>query len=169
MASLGRRVIGTFDLESGDQNGQFNVEQAPDPLVYSPDGERFAAAFDSNSVSVYDSGSGATLLSHHFADSPLDVAWHPSGHWIAIGDESGAVHLLDSRSGETRILGHHKAEAASVAFSPDGDYLISGGWERELICWDLRRMTRAFTIGWTVLPCNFPQTVSTALPLTTRK
>jgi WD40 repeat protein len=53
---------------------------------------------------------------------------------------------MDGRSGATRILGNHKAQAALATFSPDGGYLLSGGWERELICWDLTRMERAFNI-----------------------
>jgi WD40 repeat protein len=72
--------------------------------------------------------------------------WHPSGRWLATADLSGAVQLIDSQSGETRLLGRHKAEAARVAFHPDGRYLISGGWERELICWDVKAMQRAFTV-----------------------
>jgi hypothetical protein len=38
-------------------------------------------------------------------------------------------------------------EAATLAFSPDGRYLFSGGWERELICWDMRTRQRAFIVG----------------------
>ena len=34
-----------------------------------------------------------------------------------------------------------------MAFSPDGRYLFSGGWERELICWDMRTRQRAFVVG----------------------
>ena len=34
-----------------------------------------------------------------------------------------------------------------AVFSPDGRYLITGGWERELICWDAQKMERAFNIG----------------------
>ena len=75
------------------------------------------------------------------------LVWHPDGGWTAFTDHGGAVHLLNSHHGELRTLGQHKAEAASAVFSPDGDYLITGGWERELICWDLRTLQRALTIG----------------------
>src|SRR6185503_17922508 len=37
--------------------------------------------------------------------------------------------------------------ASYSVFSPDGNYLLTGGWERELICWDMRTMERAMTIA----------------------
>jgi WD40 repeat protein len=54
---------------------------------------------------------------------------------------------MDAQTGETHIFGRHQADAVMTAFSPDGAYLMSGGWERELICWDVARMQRAFTLG----------------------
>jgi len=33
-----------------------------------------------------------------------------------------------------------------VEFTPDGAFLMSGGWERELICWDAGTLKRAFNI-----------------------
>ena len=57
------------------------------------------------------------------------------------------MHLMNSRSGELRALGSHKAQAANVTFSPDGHYLLSGGWESELICWDMHTLQRSLTIG----------------------
>jgi WD40 repeat protein len=71
--------------------------------------------------------------------------WHPSGGWLCVPDYGGGVYRMDAQTGEKRLLGGHKAEAARTEFSPDGAYLITGGWERELICWDARTLKRAFT------------------------
>jgi hypothetical protein len=76
----------------------------------------------------------------------MDLDWHPSGGYLAIADHAGQIHLMYAPSGQTRALGSHKAQAAMVAFSPDGEYLLSGGWEREIICWDLRTMQRVLTV-----------------------
>jgi WD40 repeat protein len=54
---------------------------------------------------------------------------------------------MDPETGETRLLGQHRALAAHAVFSPDGKYLFSGGWDRELICWDAKTLRRAFTVG----------------------
>jgi WD40 repeat protein len=82
-----------------------------------------------------------------FADRVRVLDWHPSGRWIVVPDFSGAVHWMDAQTGETRLLGRHKAAAIVAAFSPDGKYVFSGGWDRDLICWDVKAMRRAFTVG----------------------
>jgi WD40 repeat protein len=146
----------TWDLENGQEVARLPWAGLLIRLEFSPDGERFAAVERSAgrfTVSVHDSTTGATEASHTFADSVMGLDWHPSGRWVAIGDYGGMVHLMDSRTGQTRALGSHKAQTATVAFSPEGCYLFSGGWEGELICWDMRTMERALTIGrqgWTV-------------------
>src|SRR5690349_10569542 len=98
-------------------------------------------------VSVYDSTTGAVRASHLFGELVLSIDWHPSGRWLAVADQGGIVHLMDSQNGRSRTFGAHKAQAAKVVFSPDGNYLFSGGWERELICWDTRTMQRCLTVG----------------------
>src|SRR5262249_13728206 len=70
----------------------------------------------------------------------------PHGRWLGLSDYGGVIRLMDSRTGEAHTLGRHKVEAATTAFDPEGRYLITGGWERELICWDVSTRQRAFTI-----------------------
>ena len=121
----------------------------PAQVACSPEGERFAVACDTETgwrLSVYRTEDGALLLSHPSPEHLSCMDWHPAGRWIGVSDLSGAVYLLDSRTGEQRLLGRHKTQAAMTVFSPDGGYLLSGGWERELICWDLGKMQRALTI-----------------------
>src|SRR5439155_25221491 len=96
-------------------------------------------------VSIRQYPDGTALASAVFPSQINDLSWHPNGEWVGATDASGFVHVIDAQSGEYRTLGQHKAEAATVTFSPDGAYLVSGGWDRELICWDLRRMERALS------------------------
>ena len=155
MAKTGGEVA-TWDLETGRRIARFQFATTPIRLEFSPDGKRFAVvneSADSFTVSVHDATTGALRASHTFADLVLGAAWHPGGHWLAVSDHSGIVHLMDSQTGQTRALGSHKAQAATVTFSPAGDYLFSGGWEGELIGWDMHTMQRALTIGrhsWTI-------------------
>jgi WD40 repeat protein len=136
--------------------GRFQYASTPIRLEFSPDGTRFAVVnelTDSFAVAVHDATTGALRSSHIFTDLVLGVAWHPGGRWLAVSDHSGIVHLMDSQTGQTRALGSHKAQAATVAFTPSGDYLFSGGWEGELIGWDMHTMQRALTVGrrsWTI-------------------
>jgi WD40 repeat protein/predicted Ser/Thr protein kinase len=139
-----------WDLENGLQVRRLQLPSRPVRLQFSPDGQRFAAVEEDNGkswVSVYDSTTGAVRASHLFGELVLSIDWHPSGRWLAVADQGGIVHLMDSQNGRTRTFGAHKAQAAKVVFSPDGNYLFSGGWERELICWDTRTMQRCLTVG----------------------
>src|SRR5207245_1659680 len=91
-------------------------------------------------------GIGVELIcSNAFDAYPASFNWHPSGRWIAVTDHNGNVHRMDARTGEKRLLGRHKAQATRVEFTLDGAYLISGGWDRELICWDAQTLQRSFT------------------------
>jgi WD40 repeat protein/predicted Ser/Thr protein kinase len=137
-------------LDDGRELAKFPVAGLPYLLRYAPKGERFAVASrtgESWGLAVHDTTTGAPIASQIFTAFLRDFQWHPGGQWLAVPDDSGAVNAMDARTGETRQLGRHKAQAVSVAFSPDGAWLLSGGWERELICWDARAMRRAFTVG----------------------
>jgi WD40 repeat protein len=148
--------IGTWDLDQGRQVSQSRLPAEPIRLQYAPDGERFAVAYESetNSVlAVHDAATSAEQILHRFPDPVLNFDWAPGGHWLAVASLGAAVYLMDPQNGEVCALGNHKAQAVTVTFSPDGQYLFSGGWEGELICWDMRTRTRSFNIGrqsWTL-------------------
>jgi serine/threonine protein kinase/WD40 repeat protein len=140
----------TWDLESARELTSHRLPGEPMDLEFSPDGESFSVAFESGSgsvVAVHGAADGARRASHPFADYVRETDWHPSGRWLAVPDFSGAVHWMDAQTGETRQLGRHKAAAVRAFFSPDGEYLFSGGWDRDLICWDVKAMRRAFAVG----------------------
>lgn len=143
-------LIIAWDLEEGKElsRGQFGA--TPQCLAYSPEGSRVAASYQRThgwGVSIHSAADGALLFSQILSNRVSSLAWHPDGVWLALTTFGGEVGLLDSRTGTLRPLGRHRAEAVFTAFDPQGDYLLTGGWERELICWDMRTLQRAMTIG----------------------
>ena len=139
-----------WNLETGHELTRHPVEGMPIALKFAPDGEHLAALLLSGQewmVAVHRVRDGATVASHVFANQVRDFDWHPSGCWIAVPDFSGAVHWMDAQTGETRVLGRHKAAAVVAVLSPDGKYVFTGGWDRDLICWDVKGMRRAFAVG----------------------
>lgn len=138
-----------WELEHGQKIGKFEFERGLNLLKFSPDGQRFAGQYSTESnlvVTVNRFPDGARLVSIVVSNKPTSLAWHPDGRWIGVADVADSVYLMDSESGVCHTLGRHKEIAATITFSPDGGYLFSGGWEREIICWDLRTMARAFTV-----------------------
>jgi WD40 repeat protein len=143
-------IIVEWDLENATAISRRAVPAAPEFLKYSPEGSRFAMVAErggQNSLSVHRFRQVEPLLFEAFPEDIGSVEWHPSGRWIGLADYDSAVRLMDSHTGEWRLLGHQKLQGVLIAFSPDGRYLISGGWEGELICWDLQGMKRSFTMG----------------------
>jgi eukaryotic-like serine/threonine-protein kinase len=144
------------DLESGTELKRFAVSGGVHHVEYSPDGRSFVAQHRVGGTtyqvgaewhtSLFDADTGAQLSS--FISGWIDgIAWHPEGRRVGMAARTGAVSLHDWKTGETRLLGHHKNEARTAVFSSDGGFLFTGGDEQEIICWDLRSLQRAFTIG----------------------
>jgi WD40 repeat protein len=143
-----------WNLETAGELSRHPIGGEAALVRFSPDGEHFAALHASDetwAITIHAAGTGAPLRSQRFADvtpdAASDFAWQPKSRWIAVSDRTGTVRRWDWETGEIQVLGRHKAEAVMTVFSPRGEYLFTGGWERELICWDLRAMRRAFTMG----------------------
>lgn len=138
-----------WDLASATEFAQFKLTN-PSYLEISPEATRLALLYSEGArqrLTLHNSTNGQVLLTQEMNDYINAMQWDPAGRWIALADEQGRVQLVDSQTGELQLLGRHKAQAAILAFSPDGAYLVSGGWEKELICWDMRTRGRAFNIG----------------------
>ncbi len=142
--------VAIWNLEDGRELDPLPMTNRPVLLRYSPEGKRFAAVspLDGGALlTVHDATSpgSAALASRAFKDAVSAVAWHPDGGALVVPDHGGAVHWVDARTGDTEVLGRHKFQAVRAVFSPDGAFLFTGGWERDLICWDTRTRRRAFT------------------------
>ena len=150
LTSQPENAVVLWDLLSGKALKRFQLEGEPAFLSFSPAGDRFAAAGQVGQewrFSVYNSDDGSRLVSRTNADSPSCLDWHPSRDLVLTTDYGGWVRLMDAATGQSRTLGRHKAQAAFATFSPDGDYAVTGGWEREVIFWDLQRSERSFTVS----------------------
>jgi WD40 repeat protein len=149
-AGLDGKVVAIWDLNSGAELIRHRLEGQPVLLELSAEGDRFATMQRATTgfvFSVHRADDGGTLASQPFRNMVTDFEWHIGGRWIAMTDVSGAVHLADAHTGALRELGRHKENASYVRFSPDGAWLVSSGWDREFICWDMRAMRRAFTMA----------------------
>lgn len=143
----GHAVI--WESATGNRRQSFEVHPTPMTLRISPDGNQFATLSyetDHSDLNLYDIETGKNLLSSKVPLS-LGLEWNLMTKALLLFGVEGAVRQLDLASETWIVLGQHKAQAVSGAVHPSGRYLITGGWEAELICWDLQRIERAFTIG----------------------
>ena len=142
-------VMTLADLETGKEIGATTLPNSPEYIKFSPDGLRIAVAYPkagSWHVVIQRFADAAPLLSHVLGDRIGAIDWDPDSSRLAIADYAGFVRLVDLDTGDLRTLGRHRAVAVQAAFHPLGQYLVTGSWEREFICWDVRAMQRAFTM-----------------------
>jgi WD40 repeat protein len=143
------------DLDQAKEQQRFELGDDIRALSFSPDGSRFAASYQKGAdwvVAVLDATTGAELSAVTCPYSTEQISWHPHGRWIGICGESvtewtRAVRLMSPETGALTVLGEHRIKTAMTEFSPDGGYVMSAGWERELMCWDLQTEQRVFTFS----------------------
>ncbi len=123
-------------------------------VAFTLDGKRLAVGYGGQSgdpkspaageVSVWDSDTGAKLLSVEHNGPVYAVAFSPDGEFVASGSENGST-LWDSRSGEFRrtFAGPAGGKVSALVFSPDGRRIAIGGGDQrmagpsELKVWDV--------------------------------
>ncbi|MCI0535863.1 MAG: protein kinase [Verrucomicrobiales bacterium] len=148
VAGVDEDSVALWDLETGQILKRFSMGGSAQLIEFSSNGEKFAVERQAGTkwiTSVFEAESGAeskTVIGPRFNS----ISWDLQDRWVAL-TANNEIHLHDQKTGETRLVGRHKREARSAVFSPDGDYLFTGGDEQEIICWNLRSMERAFSVG----------------------
>ena len=146
-------VMSVWDLERLTETRPFRLPGTPCSLAYSPDGQQLATSYRRGSnwvVAFHDATSGSLRRAQECPEAVHSITWHPGGQWVGItgGDAnewSRGVWLLPVEGGPLTVLGQHKIKQSGLSFNPDGRFLMSCGWERETLCWDLQNRQRVFT------------------------
>jgi len=68
------------------------------PVAFSPDGKRIISGSGDNTIKVWDSATGAELMSLHVVvgNSPSSIAFSPDGKTIAAGSYVNGIRILES-------------------------------------------------------------------------
>ncbi len=93
----------------------------PEYFSFSPDGEWFTAASESNTAAVWSVETGKILLTLTGHAAPVQMtAWSPDGQWIATSSADGIARIWDASTGESlqTIKGY-----SGIAWSPDSQSL----------------------------------------------
>ncbi|MFN8596376.1 MAG: WD40 repeat domain-containing protein [Anaerolineae bacterium] len=116
-----------WDVATGDELRQLNVQGFVNALAFSPDGQQLALGA-SWSLELWDVAKGELvrpLAQNDTASEVNSVAFSPDGKMLAVA-RGLTIRLIDVASGrELRVLKGHTTDVTSVAFSPDGGWLVS--------------------------------------------
>ncbi len=111
--------------------------------AFDPSGERLLTLEFAGRLSAYDASSGREIRSRTFRGKAeghgCRAALSPDGMLLAVAAGS-VIHLLDAESwADVATLTGHSGNIYALAFGPDGARLVSGGVDRALRVWDVRR------------------------------
>jgi len=113
--------------------------QSGNPIAFSPDGQRLAAAGDDGAVMVWSLAAARSVmvLGGH-TGQVYDVVFSPDGRRLATAGDDTTVKLWDAADGaEVFTLRGHTGAVLGVAFSPDGRCLASASIDRTMRIWEL--------------------------------
>jgi hypothetical protein len=115
-------------------------------VSFSPDGTRLATADASQSISIWNTVTGAkshTLPGHKgIVHDVYQVSFSPDGKYLASAGGDGTVRVCNADTGqEVHTLEDTPVHLACVAFSPDGMRLASAAADTTVKLWDARPWT----------------------------
>jgi WD40 repeat protein len=114
-------------------------------LPVSPHGERFATGGHDGTVTVWDSRSGAQLLTLR-GPAGAHVAFSPDGSLLATAHGDGTVRLWDVATGDhLHILRGHEGFVTHPVFSPDGNRVAAGGEDSTVRIWHVAQGSEHMT------------------------
>ena len=136
------------------------VLQSGEPLVtgvaFSPDGTRIATSSFDRTVIVYDSTTGAPLLTlRGHTDAIFGFTFSPDGARIATAGYDGVAKVWEATTGEELLtLAPQAGVIQRVAFSPDGARLLTANDHNTATLFDLMTGTALLTLEGHTAPVH---------------
>jgi len=116
-------------------------------VAFSPDGKRIISGSRDNTIKVWDSATGAELMTLRGHDGLSSIAFSPDGKRIISGSDDKTIKTWEAATGaELMTLRGHKGEVISAAFSPDGKRIVSGSNDKTIKIWDAATGTELMTL-----------------------
>jgi WD40 repeat protein len=137
-SSLDPPNICVWDPSSGRKLVEIRSIGQVSDLSWSPDGLHIAAAMSQDVASVWDSATGAEVLTlRGHSGRVVSVGWSPDGKRIATGSFDRTVKLWDPSTGqETLTLRRHAGTVWGVYWHPDGSRLATRDELGNVLFWD---------------------------------
>ncbi len=150
-----------WDVATGRQIRTVGEKQrlfAPLPLAFSPDGKLLASASLDGTLSLWDTASGEEK--RHWRAGSLggfSLAFSPDGKTLATAvGYDGNIRLWDAATGRERHPSEgHQGTVCLLRFAADKRTLISAGFDRRILWWDVATQTPRRQFEWTT--ANLPR------------
>jgi RNA polymerase sigma factor (sigma-70 family) len=143
-----------WDVATGREVRAFgdDKEDAFAPLAFSPDGKLLASGHPDGTFRLWDATSGEARRRWQAGwGVAYSAAFSPDGKTIATAVLwDGGIRLWDVATGHERDASEdHRGLITVLRFAADKKTLISAGWDRSVLCWDLATQTPHRLLKWT--------------------
>lgn len=133
-------TIVVWDLAAGREVLRLPEESTHfETPAFSPDGKRFAAVRNRDTLQVWETATGKLLRTWTYRREHLNqIAFSPDGRWIGTCGAMGTALLWNVSTGQPRFLNEPTPYAISdLLFRRDGKQLVVGHGDGSLLVWDL--------------------------------
>ncbi len=142
---IGDRTIYIWDPSTGKQIQQLTASKLDRifDVAFSPDGKWLAAAYEQETVLVWDVASGKIIHTYTgHTDYVEGVSFSPNGKVLAsVGDDGNLilwnVEASDDSKAMLSSIAAHNGSAYRVRFSQDGQTLVTAGGDALVRAWDV--------------------------------
>jgi WD40 repeat protein len=105
-------------------------------IEWAGDGLHLAISTESQTVQVYDTGTGRVSMTLKAGASVSVTAFSPDNRRLATGGSDGTIQIWDVATGKVLLtLAGHVGPVASLSWKPDGSQLLSHGSDSTLRQW----------------------------------
>jgi len=130
-----------WDLASGNLVEQLNGGHTRPVsfIAISPNAQWILSSSFDGTVAVWDRKNGIISRRFKHADPVWAVAIASDNDTVASADESGRICLWSILSGQqiAPLAVKHRKSVSALAFSPNGQLLLSGGFDDQIMLWDV--------------------------------
>jgi cell division cycle protein 20 (cofactor of APC complex) len=133
-----------FDVESGDAFKLHDAESEQDAgsaVTFSPDGRHAAVGTHNGRILIYDIAEESVVNSFEDEDAAEKVAsleWSDNGLLAAAKDLIVGVFDFRKKRPTAKEFVGHSQNLFNISWSPSGTHLASGGYDHEVMIWDLK-------------------------------
>lgn len=148
-AGAGNGEVFVWDANSGNLKQRwFEGNGSVRSVQFLNEGRDVLTASASGRLAVHSVAGDAPSRLHELGEAVERVAVSPSEREIALGGTDGTLRFLSLPDMKeiAKLPRVHELAIRTIAYTPDGKLLATGGYDRQVIVWDVGKRERLFTL-----------------------
>ncbi len=132
------QVINCWDFSTGQLRWYRETPHRVFTLAFDPNGQKLISGHFEGLVMSWEADSGRfdrriRNPSGQWLNTPLDISFTPNGYYLSW---NSSLTEIRTATAVKEFVGHTDRVQAT-GFSPDGKLMLTGGWDGEIMVWDI--------------------------------